>query len=45
MMSKINNFYFQTIAAKNKLEKLRLNIAMPGIKPQKVRNLQVFGNF
>lgn len=29
----------------NKLNKLRLSVQMPGVKPQKVRNLQLFGNF
>lgn len=28
-----------------KMEQIRLNIQMPGIEPQKVRNLQVFANF
>ena len=28
-----------------KLEKLRLNVQLPGIQPQKVRNLQLFSSF
>ena len=28
-----------------KLESLRLNVIMPGVKPAEVRNLQLFGNF
>ena len=28
-----------------KLEKIRLNVVMPGVKPAQVRNLQMFGNF
>ena len=28
-----------------KLEMIRLNLLMPGVKPAQVRNLQVFANF